>query len=298
MKEIFQLGEDEEILWSGRPSSNTVWRGAACNQILPFALGWLVIQVFIVEDSWKDLLDHSPLLFLFGYLLPVWLYLIKFYLLLRAGAGARYCVTDRAVYTRYKGVIMSKPLSEICAVKYEKGRFTDFNDVGTVRCIYRKLNGRVPDESEEKNYSLTLRMADDYRYVGKRIEDLCRAAEKSALKQRVREQTAAARTEVPVRMLEAINEAKQPEPLQEDTAPPECPQTLVQEGDPDAAFFGMPHSFRGTQQKTFLDPAPLPDQAVAAMLPDASVTELQAELFGAEPEQSGDSAGKMTQDGF
>ena len=300
MNTVFQLSDAEEILWSSKPSSNTVWRGAACNHFLPFVILWLFFHITVFLDLWKDFLHDSPLLFLFGYMLPVWLYLLKGYWLLRAGGSARYCVTNQAVYTRYKGEIRCKPLSEICKVRYEKGRFTDFSDVGTVRCIFRKPDGRVPEASEEKNYSLLLRMVDDFRNVGKLIEKACREEREAQEAQEKKLQKAKSKIKVPGNMLEAINEAPlHAEPVPQTTMPelpqssvpvltqmplPESPQTVALTGDPDAAFFGMQNPADSGQQKTFLAADPM--QALAVELPDDTVADLQAELYGGQRPQA------------
>ena len=158
-----EIGSEETVLWEGRQSSNTVWRAAACNGWLPVLLLWLFCHMFLFTDIWRDILNGHPVLFLFGYLLPVWGYLYKGYKLFRNGESAHYCITDKSIYASYKGRKICKPLSEICRTEYLKGRLSDVSDVGTVRCVYRKLNGRVPDPDESAEFCILLRMVDDYR---------------------------------------------------------------------------------------------------------------------------------------
>jgi len=139
------VGNNENVLWSGRPNLKCFLLEAVFNPFLPFALIWLLFDSFFIamlffadngQAVTKFPLAHWGVLAFFTlHLMPVWIYLggvVFSYLKYKHTA---FLVTDKNVYI--SGGIFSitytqKPLAEVSYINLHRGMVDQFLGVGDI----------------------------------------------------------------------------------------------------------------------------------------------------------------------
>ena len=72
------VGNEEKILWKGKPSKKCFILESIFNPLLPFALMWLLFDIFAMGKSMSiggDKAGGFILVFMLFHLMPVWIYL-------------------------------------------------------------------------------------------------------------------------------------------------------------------------------------------------------------------------------
>lgn len=127
------VGQDEKILYEGRPDRTCFIFESILNPMLPFALVWALIDLFMFSR------EAAKSTFLLGFFLihmtPVWLYLSGVIFSFRKYNNIYYIVTDRAIYV--SGGIFSrsynrKPFAELAHIHLHRGVFDQYFNVGDV----------------------------------------------------------------------------------------------------------------------------------------------------------------------
>lgn len=132
------VGEDEKIIYAGKPNKKCFIFESIFNPLLPFALIWGIIDFGFIGVSLSSKDEHLGLFlipFMLLHLMPVWIYLGGALLTLRRYNNTNYIVTDKAVYAsegafskRYK----TKPFAELSHVDLHRGIFDQWFGVGDV----------------------------------------------------------------------------------------------------------------------------------------------------------------------
>ena len=132
------VGEDEKIIYAGKPNKKCFIFESIFNPLLPFALIWGIIDFGFIGVSMSSKDEHLGLFlipFMLLHLMPVWIYLGGALLTLRRYNNTNYIVTDKAVYAsegafskRYK----TKPFAELSHVDLHRGIFDQWFGVGDV----------------------------------------------------------------------------------------------------------------------------------------------------------------------
>lgn len=132
------VGEDEKIIYTGKPNKKCFIFESVFNPLLPFALIWGIIDFFFIGVSLSSKEDTAVFFiipFMLLHLMPVWIYLGGVLLTMRRYNNTNYIVTDKAIYAsegafskRYK----TKPFAELSHVDLHRGIFDQWFNVGDI----------------------------------------------------------------------------------------------------------------------------------------------------------------------
>lgn len=132
------IGENEKILYEGKPDKKCFIFESIFNPLMPFALLWFVFDSlffsgFLLIGDGPSMLFIIP--FLLIHMMPVWIYLGGVILTVRKYNNINYVVTDNAIYVS-SGVFSknfnSKPFAEMSHVDLKRGVFDQMFDVGDI----------------------------------------------------------------------------------------------------------------------------------------------------------------------
>ena len=138
------IGNNETVLWSGKPDKKCFILEGIFNPMLPFALIWFCFDAFIAGGALFASNDMEPqvALFLIPFLLihmmPVWIYLGGCIFVFRKYRNTEYAITDRAIYTTggmFTKNFEMKPFAELSHVTIHRGIFDQWLGVGDVNTV-------------------------------------------------------------------------------------------------------------------------------------------------------------------
>ena len=131
------IGENEKILYEGKPDKKCFIFESVFNPLLPFALIWGIIDLTVVGGA--ALTDFSSLIFIIPFMaihmMPVWLYLGGVLLTARLYKNTEYIVTDHAIYVSggvFTKTFKTKPFAELSHVDLHRGIFDQKFGVGDI----------------------------------------------------------------------------------------------------------------------------------------------------------------------
>ena len=132
------VGDDEKIIYAGKPNKKCFIFECIFNPLLPFALIWGLIDFGVIGFS-MTAKDEKAVFFLVPFMLlhlmPVWIYLGGALLSFRRYQNTSYIVTDKAIYA--SGGVFSrhyntKPFAELSHVNLHRGIFDQWFGVGDI----------------------------------------------------------------------------------------------------------------------------------------------------------------------
>ena len=132
------VGDDEKIIYAGKPNKKCFIFESIFNPLLPFALIWGIIDFGVIGFSMTSK-DEKAVFFLVPFMLlhlmPVWIYLGGALLSFRRYQNTSYIVTDKAIYA--SGGVFSrhyntKPFAELSHVDLHRGIFDQWFGVGDI----------------------------------------------------------------------------------------------------------------------------------------------------------------------
>lgn len=139
------VGNNEKVLWSGRPNLKCFLLEAVFNPLLPFALIWALFDGFFIAMLFfadkgqaiaKFPLAHWGLLAFFTlHLMPVWIYLGGVVFSFLRYKNASFIITDKGVYISSGMFSLNfnyKPFMEIARVNLHRGIIDRMLGVGDV----------------------------------------------------------------------------------------------------------------------------------------------------------------------
>lgn len=132
------VGNNEKIMYEGRPNKKCFLFESIFNPLLPFALIWAIIDFGIIgtvfgQDDGEFLGFMIPFFLL--HLMPVWLYLGGVLLSFRKYRNTYYIVTDSSVYVSggvFSKTFDTKPFQEMSRLNLHRGIFDQAFGVGDV----------------------------------------------------------------------------------------------------------------------------------------------------------------------
>lgn len=133
------VGQNEKILYEGKPNLRCYVFESIFNPLLPFAIIWalfdsLFIGAALMSDSEGGIL-LVIILFVLLHMMPVWIYLSGVIFTFRKYRNTYYIVTDRAIYVS-DGIFTvnfnTKPFSELSHVDLHRGIFDQMFNVGDI----------------------------------------------------------------------------------------------------------------------------------------------------------------------
>ena len=132
------VGDDEKIIYAGKPNKKCFIFECIFNPLLPFALIWGLIDFGVIGFS-MTAKDEKAVFFLVPFMLlhlmPVWIYLGGALMSFRRYQNTSYIVTDKAIYA--SGGVFSrhyntKPFAELSHVNLHRGIFDQWFGVGDI----------------------------------------------------------------------------------------------------------------------------------------------------------------------
>lgn len=135
------IGNNEKILWRGKPSRKCFMLESIFNPMLPFALIWAAFDsIFIIASimSGEPGMIGFMSIFMLIHLMPVWIYLGGVLLAKRRYQNTEYVITDRGIYVSggtFNYSYEMKPLTEVSHVKIDRGIFDQKLGVGDVTSV-------------------------------------------------------------------------------------------------------------------------------------------------------------------
>ena len=142
------IGNDEKVMWEGKPDKKCFIFESIFNPLLPFALLWGIIDFSVIGtflkfgDMTSELTNNTSFpvpMFLIGFfalhLMPVWIYLGGILLTRKRYKNTAYIITDKAIYVSsgiISKVINRKPFAELSHVNLHRGFFDQKFDVGDI----------------------------------------------------------------------------------------------------------------------------------------------------------------------
>lgn len=134
------VGQNENVLWRGKPNKKCFLLESIFNPLLPFALIWAIVDIgILLVFTFADRQAGSPrilsfvLPFLVLHLMPVWIYLGGVFLSVRKYKNTEYIITDKGIYV--SGGTFS--------YNYEMKPFTDLSHINIHRGIF--VSARIPE---------------------------------------------------------------------------------------------------------------------------------------------------------
>ena len=149
------VGNDEKVLWKGKPSKKCFILESIFNPLLPFALIWFLFDFFFIGKTMSigdGAFSGFILVFMLFHLMPVWIYLGGVLLSLRRYKNTEYVITERGIYVSggtFSYTYEIKPFAELSHVRVHRGIFDQYLGVGDVEASSNQsfYNGRSSNES-------------------------------------------------------------------------------------------------------------------------------------------------------
>lgn len=133
------IGDEEKILYEGKPDKKCYIFESIFNPLLPFAIVWAIIDLGILGASVFTMEEKGFLLFIIPFMLlhmmPVWIYLGGVLLTVRRYKNTNYVVTDKAIYVSggtFAKTFNNKSFGELSHINLHRGIFDQWFGVGDV----------------------------------------------------------------------------------------------------------------------------------------------------------------------
>lgn len=154
MQELENLiGEDERVLYRGKPDKKCYIYESAFNPMLPFALLWAIFDISFMKEFFPGFSGFGGItLFLVGFfaihMMPVWIYLGGILFAVKRYKNTAYVVTDQAIYVSsglFTYSITRKSFAELSNINLHRGVFDRMFNVGDIIATtdQRDSNGQL-----------------------------------------------------------------------------------------------------------------------------------------------------------
>lgn len=157
------VGQNEKILYEGKPNKKCYIFESIFNPLLPFALIWAIIDFGIIGGSFFSGAFSQMAFFIIPFMLlhlmPVWIYLGGILFTVTRYKNTAYIVTDRAIYVSggvFTRNINTKPFAELSHIDLHRGIFDQMFNVGDVIATSNQLN------QNGRNTTIAINSISDY----------------------------------------------------------------------------------------------------------------------------------------
>lgn len=171
------VGNDENILWRGRPDKKCFILESIFNSMLPFALIWGIIDLSIIGFSFGS--DSNIRLFILAFMaihmMPVWIYFGGVIMSFRKYRNTAYIVTDKGVYISsgcFTKRFEMKPFTDLSHINIHRGIFDQFLGVGDVVTICGHSSYSSENSHSHSHGGMTICDIRDYQEVFKLVKQL------------------------------------------------------------------------------------------------------------------------------
>ena len=170
------IGSNENILWRGRPDKKCFIFESIFNSMLPIAILWCVMDLFVLGVSFNQggTLGLVVLVFMAVHMLPVWIYIGGIIMCFRKYKNTAYIITDKGIYIS-SGVFSKqfemKPFTDLSHINIHRGIFDQFLGVGDVVTVCSH-NSNSTNSHSHSDHGMTICDISDYQEVFKLVKDL------------------------------------------------------------------------------------------------------------------------------
>lgn len=137
------IGENEKVLYRGKPDKKCYIYESAFNPALPFALMWLIFDLNFIKllipsfSSGEGVGDFFAFILVFFtfHMMPVWMYLGGLFFAIKRYKNTVYVVTDQAIYVSrglFSYSINRKSFAELSNINLHIGVFDKIFGVGDI----------------------------------------------------------------------------------------------------------------------------------------------------------------------
>ncbi len=137
------VGNDEQILWQGRPNKRCFILEGIFNPLFPFALIWFLFDAFFIgaffvggiHSNIPKAFSILPVIFILFHMMPVWIYLAGVLFVFRRYKHTEYIITTKGVYISgglFSYTCNMKPFTELARVNIHRGIIDQIIGVGDV----------------------------------------------------------------------------------------------------------------------------------------------------------------------
>ena len=167
------VGQDEQIMYEGKPNKKCFIFECVFNPLLPFALLWAIIDFSIIggvllqEDIGE--IGTFVIPFFLIHLMPVWIYLGGIIFSFRKYRNTAYIVTDKAIYVSegiFSKNFIRKSFGELSHINLHRGIFDQLFKVGDVVATSNQI------DSKGKNVSIKISSIENYIEVYNLVKKL------------------------------------------------------------------------------------------------------------------------------
>ena len=171
------VGNDERIIWRGRPDKKCFILESIFNPMLPIALLWGVMDLSILGLSFGEegAMGLIILAFMAVHMLPVWIYLGGIIMSCRKYRNTAYIITDKGIYISsgmFSKQFEMKPFTDLSHINIHRGIFDQFLGVGDVVTICSHDSYNSAHSHSRSHNGMTICDIRDYKEVFKLIKDL------------------------------------------------------------------------------------------------------------------------------
>ncbi|MBQ2984264.1 MAG: PH domain-containing protein [Candidatus Gastranaerophilales bacterium] len=173
------IGNDERVLWRGKPDKKCFLLESIFNPLLPFALIWGLIDFGIMGAalSSKDGVGEAGIFLVFFFalhLMPVWIYLGGVLMSWKRYDNTSFLITDKAIYVSggvFACTYEMKPFAELSHINIHRGIFDQYLGVGDVvsMCEHASYNSH---SRHSHGAGITICDIKDYQKVFALVKEL------------------------------------------------------------------------------------------------------------------------------
>lgn len=158
------IGQNEEILYEGKPNKKCYIFESIFNPMLPIALLWGIIDFGVLGGAMLGggvgNASFFIIPFMLIHLMPVWIYLGGVLFSSVRYRNTAYIVTDRAIYVSsgiFTRNVNAKPFAELSHINLHRGIFDQMFNVGDIIA--------TTDQFTEKGKSVTINISSVSNYI-------------------------------------------------------------------------------------------------------------------------------------
>lgn len=176
----FMVGQNEKILWKGKPNKKCFILESIFNPLLPIALIWGLVDFGIMIFMGLGALPAvggavvaGMVVFFLIHLMPVWLYIGGVILSFRRYQNTEYIITDKGIYV--SGGIFSynyemKPFTDLSHVNIHRGLWDQWLGVGDVVTVCGHMS--YQPGHNHSSHGMTICDIADYQQVFSLVKQL------------------------------------------------------------------------------------------------------------------------------
>ncbi len=138
------VGNDETVLYEGKPNKKCFIFESIFNPLLPIAIIWAVFDLGFLGQSLAGMQTFMWIFILF-HMMPVWIYLSGVIFSIRKYKNTYYIITDHAVYISSGIITMNletKTFAELSRVNLHRGIFDQIFNVGDIHITTNQMTNK------------------------------------------------------------------------------------------------------------------------------------------------------------